>query len=116
MRSANAPLEQRPEVLQAVRMDHFVFQVGLRMVNKIMHERLTKLTIGLPRITVDRASRFNVCMNQSVERFALDVRQHLRPHLAMLVAIAPLKQSGYGSFCMSAARLDDLLSLGLVHV
>ena len=77
MRPFNAAFEQRPEVLQPVRVNHFIFDVGLRMVNEIVHERRAQAAIPSERIRVQLRSRFNVFVNDRMQRSALAVRHNL---------------------------------------
>src|ERR1700683_635184 len=116
MRSLNAPLEQRPEILQPVRVNDLIPNVGFGMVNEFMREHRIKTAIPGQRISVEGRSRFNMPKDDRMQGRTPAIRNDFRPNGAVLFAAVTFKQTHNRSLCADAMRQYNFLALGNVPV
>ena len=110
IRSVDAPLQQAPEVLKAVRMDSPI-DVLNRMIYDLMNEVRFQAAIGHERIRVECRASLHMLLDFGVEFLLLAAADDLRAHVA-----APLKQTHDGCLILSAGASDAALTLALMHV
>src|ERR1035438_2497681 len=79
--SLEAALQQRPEVLKAVRVDAPV-NVPLGMVDELMHEFLFEFVVGHKIVGIDSGAVFDVAEDFVLQDFAAGVRDNLSADLA----------------------------------
>ncbi len=110
--SAQAALQQRPEVFKAVRMNATT-DILFGVVNHIMHDAGMQLVIAHSVIRVNRRTILNVIQDRILQSLALDIRYDIRPDFAQ-VAVEDSLHNGLAS--MYSALLHKTQLAFLVHV
>src|SRR5580700_11429513 len=108
--TANAALEERPEVLQSVGMD-----VSIDVLDGVVYNLMRVIGgqpfVGEQRVSVQCGSGFDVIANFGLKRFLPAVRDNDGPHFA-----ATLNDAEYRSFVFSAGAGDSALALCDMHI
>ena len=109
--STKAALQERPEVLKAVRVDAPI-NISLGMVNELMHESVMEFVIAHRIVAVDLGSVFDVVQDFVLQNLASSVRDYRCTNLTQIA----VKNSLYYSLAMVPAHLLVTQSAILVHV
>lgn len=110
VRSADGPLQERPEILKAVRVDTAI-HVLRGMIDYLVRVERIQAAIRLQFVSIERTSRFYVLANICVQPESLDVRNGHCADFATTFENA--KNSG---LIGCAASADTALALRHVHV
>lgn len=111
------PLQQAPEVLQAVGVDRPI-DVSNCVVNDAMPEVLSESVVAAPLVGVERRALLDVLMNLPVKLLGADVLYNsgMNGGRTLIVPALDDAQNGGLSANPSAVDFDDSLPLSLVHV
>ena len=113
IRAFQSALEQRPEILKAVRVNK-AFCVALHMVNDAPVIILVQIVVGHEGIGADRSALLNVRANVGAKLGALGSLNHLGYDLRGFVAFCPLQDALDGS--LSYTGIANLRAAIFVHV
>src|SRR5579875_1345158 len=111
IRSLQAALQERPEILDSVRMNLLVY-VCLCMVDHVMDILAIQTVVGNLRIGEDFRSSFDVLANLGMERFVLHVRDVRDANLAGIA----IQNAHNDSLTAAAGSADRFRPTVLVHV
>src|ERR1017187_813141 len=78
--STKAALQQRPEVLQAIRV-HAAIDITFRMIHNIVNEVITHLVVADCVVRIDFRTILNVLEKNVLQSFAGDIRNNLCANL-----------------------------------
>src|SRR5262249_51633974 len=113
---ANAALQQRPEVLAAVRVDRAV-HVGFGVVDDLVRVVGSQTSVGRERIGVDGGTGFDFGAHDVLHRTTPQRVDDVQTNPAGVIAFVPLHQTHHRDFPGEAAStLDDALAPSDVHV
>jgi hypothetical protein len=107
--SFQAALQQRPEILDPVRVDVAV-NVLFRVVHELVNVVRIEAGIGRQFIGEDFRARFDICAHFLLQGLALAIRHMLDAHFAGLAI-----QQAHDQFFARAASASDLRFLVLMH-
>lgn len=110
IRPLDGSLEDRPEVLQPVRMDRSE-SVGDGVIDCPVQERIRQAVIRAGGVGVDRRASIDVAKHVAAQRGAIDLGTNESPYFS-----AALQDALHGRHVIRAAPGDELLSPRLVHV
>jgi hypothetical protein len=109
--SLQSPLQQRPEVLNAISM-YVTFNILFGMIDELVNIIFLKAGIGCQFVSEHFGTRFNIRAHFFMQRAALAIRDVLHAHFAGFA----IQQTHYQLFARPARARDFFSLLGLVHI
>jgi len=112
--AVDAPLEETPKILQAVRMDGTV-HVGLGVVNSLVEIIAVQPFIRLESVGVDGRTKFYILADMGLQAALLAVCDDAGLDHAMPWAAVPFEDADDDSLARAASALDNFVPTVLVH-
>jgi hypothetical protein len=109
------PLEQTPEVFQAVGVD-LTPDITLSVVDHLVLIGVPEISVGLERVGENFGTFHNLLPDFGAESLPADVRHDLCPDFTMPVLAVALQKPHNCGFARAAGAGDFLLAPSLVHV